>query len=366
MNQIDTRMTWRRWLLVAVFIGITIVVISRFTGLKDLAAAMSEAYWPWLVLGVAIHAGYFVMYAKLYQLCFDVVGVESTTAGLLPVMFSALFANTIIPSGGTAGGAIYVTDAAQRGQSGARAAVGTVLVMLSDLATLIPFIAYSLFFLAARGSLRWFVSVTTGMFLAFLILMTAGLILADRRPDWLRRVLERLRTLINIVAGWFKHPDLVGEDWPERNAHDLATASDAIVRFPRKVTLALGWAFFLHFVNLAGLFAFFRAFRQPVQLGTLVSGFAIGIVFFVINVLPQGVAATEGIMALIFTSQGVPSETSVAIVLAFRAVNFYLPIVFGFFLVQYLIRLERSRGDPRRESSAAAADPCEDPEEGAG
>jgi uncharacterized protein (TIRG00374 family) len=362
MTRLDTHMTWRRWLLVAVFIGITIVVISRFTGLKDLATAMSKAYWPWLVVGVVVHVTYFVMYAKLYQLCFDVVGVESNTWDLLPVMFSALFANTVIPSGGTAGGAIFVADAAQREQSGARAAVGTVLVMLTDLATLIPFIAYGIAFLAANGTLRWYVSMTSAMFLAFLILMTAGLILADLKPNWLRSVLEKLRRLVNTVAGWFKHPDLVGEDWPAQNAHDLATASEAIADYPKKTAMALGWAFVLHFVNLGGLYAFFRAFQQPVQIGTLVAGFAIGIVFFVINVLPQGVAATEGIMALIFTEQGIPSETSVAVVLAFRAVNFYLPIVFGFFLVQYLIRLEKSRAESREKSRAAAADPKEDSE----
>jgi uncharacterized protein (TIRG00374 family) len=362
MNQLDTHMTWRRWLLLAVFVGVTIWVISRFTGIKDLGAAMSQAHWPWLVVGVVVHMAYFIMYAKLYQLSFDVVGVKSNTWGLLPVMFSALFANTIVPSGGTAGGAIFIADAARRGQSGARAAVGTLLVMLIDLATLVPFLAYGLAFLSVNLQLHAYDLITSAMFVSFIVLLVAGLILAHHEPGWLRRVLGWIRRAANRVGGLFKHPDLVGEDWPDKNAQDLAAAAGAISEYPDKLAWALGWAILMHIVNLGGLWALFLAFRQPIQLGALVAGFAMGIVFFVINVLPQGVAAVEGIMALVFTSVGIPSDTTVAVVLSFRAVNFYLPIIFGFFLLQYLVRMSGSK-DQKQKSVASAADPEGDSED---
>jgi uncharacterized protein (TIRG00374 family) len=363
MNHIATRMDWRRWLLLVVFIGLTIFVVSRFTNLKDLVNALSQGDWLWIVVAVLLHVLYFIMSAKLYQLCFDLVGVESTTWHLLPVLFSAFFVNTLIPSGGAAAAALFVGDAVHRGQSGARAAVGTVLVLLADLSTLIPFVLYGLVFLHTVNRLRAYDSITSAIFIFFILMMVVGLLLARWKPGWLRRVLGWIRDLANRVGGLFKHPDLLAEDWPDQNARDLASAARAFEDHPRKLVRVLAWATAMHVVNLSGLYAFFLAFRQPVLPGALVAGFAMGIVFFVVNLFPQGVAAVEGIMSLVFTSVGIPSDKAVAVVLAFRGVNFYLPLVFGFFLFQYLARFGQEKASANEKSAAASADPAEGPEE---
>jgi uncharacterized protein (TIRG00374 family) len=364
MNQIDLRMNWRRWLLLAVFTALTAWVVSRFTNLKELVIALSQGYWPWIVVAVLVHVIYFVMSAKLYQLCFDIVGVESSTWQLLPVLFSAFFVNTVIPSGGAAGGAVFIGDAMHRGQSGARAAVGTVLVLLADLSTLIPFVLYGIAFLYTHNLLRIYDTITSAIFVLFIILMVVGLFLARRKPGWLRSLLGWVRRAVNRVAGWFKHPGLLAEAWADKNARDLGDAAGAIADFPGKLSRALAWAFLMHIVNLAGLYALFLAFRQAVQPGALVAGFAMGIVFFVITIFPQGVAAVEGIMSLVFTSEGIPADKTVAIVLAFRGVNFYLPLVFGFFLLQYLAKFNRIQEPPtRNEPAPIPVDAGDDPEE---
>lgn len=82
-------------------------------------------------------------------------------------------------------------------------------------------------------------------------------------------------------------------------------------------------------INLAGLFMFFLAYQQPVRLGTLIAGFGMGIIFFVITVVPQGVGDVEGIMSLVFTSLGISKTNAVVIVLSFRGVNFWIPLLIG-------------------------------------
>jgi uncharacterized protein (TIRG00374 family) len=338
MNQVDVRMDWRRWLLLVVFLGLTAWVFSRFTDFKGLVTTLSQGDWPWVVAGILLHAAYFLMNAKLYQLCFTTVGVESSAWQLLPVIFGAFFINVVVPAGGAAGGALFVGDAIRRGQSGARAAVGTVLVLLSDLSTLIPFILFGIVFLHLQNRLYAYDTITSAIFVLFILFLIAALVLAWWKPDVLRRVLGWVRRIVNRIAARFKHPDLLGEDWADRNAEELGTAAGAIVAHPRQLARALAWAFLMHVVNLAGLYALFLAFRQTVQLGTLVAGFSMGIVFWVISIIPQGVAAVEGIMSLVFTSMGIPGEKTAAIVLAFRGVNFYLPLIFGFFLLRYVTR----------------------------
>jgi uncharacterized protein (TIRG00374 family) len=364
MNRIGIRMDWRRWLLLAVFVALTVWVVSRFTNLKELSAVLSQGDWPWLAAAVLLHVAYFVMSAKLYQLCFDVVGVQSDTWHLLPVLFTAFFVNTVIPSGGAAAAAIFVGDAVRRGQSGARTAVGTLLVLLVDLSTLIPFVFYGIAFLYAHNLLRIYDSVTSGIFVLFILLMILGLFLAKWKPNWLGGVLGWVRRAVNKGGDWFRHPDILAEDWPDKNARDLADAAGAIVDHPRKLGRALVWATAMHVVNLVGLYTLFFAFRQSAPLGAVIAGFAMGIVFFVITIFPQGVAAVEGIMSLVFTSEGIPAAETVAIVLAFRAVNFYLPLIFGFFLLQYLSRFGSEKAASTDNGSMEfSANLADDPQE---
>jgi uncharacterized protein (TIRG00374 family) len=341
MNRIDFHMDWRRWLLLAVFMALTVWVVSRFTNLKELAIALSQGDRLWIVIAVFVHLIYFVMSAKLYRLCFDVVGVESSTGHLLPVLFSAFFINTIIPSMGAAAAALFVGDAVYRGQSGARAAVGTFLVLLVDLTTLTPFVLYGLAFLRAHDLLHLYDSVTSGVFVLAILLMIVGLFLARWKPGWLRRLLGWVRRIVNGVGSRFQHPDLLAEEWPKKNAGELADAAGAIVDNPRKLSRALVWAMAMQVVNLIGLYMLFLAFRQPAPLGAMVAGFAMGIVFFVITIFPQGVAVVEAIMSLVFVSEGIPAPKAVAIVLVFRGANFYLPFLFGVFSLQYLSRFYR-------------------------
>jgi uncharacterized protein (TIRG00374 family) len=359
MKQRRFNMDWRRWLLLAILAALTVWVFSRFAGIKDLVTTLSQGIWTWVLVGVALHAIFFVMNAQLYSLGFATVGVKGTAWQLLPVLFGALFANVILPSGGAAGGALFIGDAVRRGQSGARAAVGALLAVLADLYTLIPFIAFGVAFLASQHALHGYDTAISIIFVVFIAFPVAGLFLARLKPDWLKAALGWIRRPANRIGGWFKHPNLLGDDWAQKNAEELSAAAGAIVAHPVALGRTLAWAFLMHVVNLAGLYALFLAFEQPVQLGTLVAGFAMGIVVWVVAIVPQGIAAVEGVMSLVFTSMGIAPDKTVAIVLAYRGVNFYLPLIFGFFLLRYVSGLGREN-EPDKERRTDAEQPLEE------
>jgi uncharacterized protein (TIRG00374 family) len=108
----------------------------------------------------------------------------------------------------------------------------------------------------------------------------------------------------------------------------------AIDRHPKCLVYTLGLALMVHVISLACLYTIFLAYRHPIALGPLTAGFGMGIVFWVITVIPQGVGATEGIMTLVFISLGVPRTKAITIALVFRGVNFYLPMLVGFFFLR--------------------------------
>ncbi|MEJ2665862.1 MAG: lysylphosphatidylglycerol synthase transmembrane domain-containing protein [Deinococcales bacterium] len=355
----------RRWLWILLLVVVVLLVISRFTNLQHLGDALARANWWWLAVATALHAAFFLLHGNLYRLGFEAVGVASTVKGLLPVFFASTYLNAVAPSGGTAGAAVFVADAQRRGESPARAAVGTVVVLIADLATLLPFLAGGLIFLAHRGRLAYYDLLGASLYLVFVSGLILALTLARHRVGALTRVLSWIEHLIARVAGWFRRPSPLGRAWAERVAADLSAAAVAVFGSMGTVLKLLAAGTALHLVNLVGLYALFPAFEQPLNLGTGLAGFSLGIVFYVIAIIPQGLAAVEGIMGLVFTSLGLPAAPALGIILAFRGMNFWLPLVIGLFFVRRLSRLSAGHGATQDVTGAASAAAAVQPEAGA-
>lgn len=324
----------RRWLLWLLLLAVAVVVITRFTDLRTLAATLSAGRWPWLVAAVALQLAYFVLYAAFYQLGFATVEVRSRVRELLPVFLASYFVNAVAPSGGAGAAALFVDDAVRRGESGARAAAGTVFVLAADLVTLIPFLGYGMYYLQDRNALHYYDVAGAVIFVMFSGGVSMALFLAWWQRRRLQNLLAWLEHVVNRVGSWFRRPHLMAEEWPRRTAEELAYASAAIVRHPDRLGRTLALGVLLHVVSLAGLFALFLAYYQAVSISTLVAGFSLGVVFFVVTIVPEGVGAVEGIMGLVFVSLGVPSARAIAIILVFRGLNFFLPLFVGFLLMR--------------------------------
>ena len=66
-------------------------------------------------------------------------------------------------------------------------------------------------------------------------------------------------------------------------------------------------------------------FHQNVHFGVLVAGYAMGILFWIVSITPQGIGVVEGMMTLVFASLGVPIEHATVIALAFPRFDFLAP-----------------------------------------
>jgi len=69
-------------------------------------------------------------------------------------------------------------------------------------------------------------------------------------------------------------------------------------------------------LDIVRLYILFLAFNQPVGFGVLVAGYAIYIPFWIVSPTPQGIGIVEGMLALTFTSLGIPGVASATISLA--------------------------------------------------
>jgi len=324
----------RRWLFWLLIIAFVWVVISRFTEIQKLVETLAQGQWEWVLAAALLQVVYYLVYTGLYRSAFYTVEVESQVNELLPVMFASIFVNVAAPTGGASGAALFVDDAARRGQSAARAAAGTVLVLVADFSAFTLVLIVGLVYLFLQHDLKAYEIAGAAILLLFIGGLTGVLLLGLWQPDWLRRLLGWLQRTINRMAGWFRRPALLADDWADKNAAEFTEAAIAIAAHPRRLGCTLAVALAAYLVDLASLYTLFLAFHQPVGFGTLVAGFAMGILFWIVSITPQGIGVVEGVMALVYASLGVPAAEATVIALAFRGLTFWLPLAIGFFLLR--------------------------------
>ncbi len=123
-------------------------------------------------------------------------------------------------------------------------------------------------------------------------------------------------------------------DWAQKTAREFVQAAGTLRTRPQQLARTVGYAVGAHVLDLATVYALFLAFLGPVALGTLVAGYAVGILFGIVSPTPMGVV--EGAMTLVFSSLGISGSVATAVVLAFRGMTFWLPMAIGFVLLRRL------------------------------
>jgi phosphatidylglycerol lysyltransferase len=326
----------RRWLLPLLTLGFIWVIFSRFAEIERLVQTLAEGRWRWILAAFLLQALYFIVYAASFRTSFAAVGIPSRMRDLIPLTFAAIFANTTAPTGGAAGGAVLIDDAARRGYSHARAAAGFLLQMATDYGAFCLMLIVGLFVLAQRADLHWYELAAALILLLYVASISGALLLGLWLPLWLHKLLAWLQRQVNRLGAWVRKPALLNEDWSQRNAEELIEASKAIAAHPRMLGLTLLVTVVLHSLAIATLYVLFYAFNQPVEFEVVIAGYSMIILFSIISPTPNGVGLVEGLMPIVFTSLNIPADIATIVILAFRGITFWLPLLIGFVLMQRL------------------------------
>lgn len=319
------------WFVLTAFIW---VVISRFTQIESLVKTLLEGQWQWVTAAALLQFGYFTLLAASYQAAFRTVGIKSRTRQLLPLTFAAIFVNVVTPTGSAAGAALYVDDAAQRGESPLRATAAMMLQLAIDYAVFALVLLVGMIFLFSTHNLQTYQVLGALVLLAVTLVLGGTLAMGLWYPGRVERWLAWVQRLAARLAAWFKRSPFLPEDWAAKMAGDFTGAAAAVAQNPHQLWRTAFFLLVSHLINLASLYAVFMAFHQPIDLGPLVAGYAIGILFWIVSPTPQGIGVVEGVMALVFTSFNVPGSAATIIVLAFRGLGFWLPLLVGFVVLR--------------------------------
>jgi glycosyltransferase 2 family protein len=334
----------RHWIFWLLIIGFLWVVITRFTEMEDLAVLLSSGQWEWVLAAAFLQCLYYLAFAGSYKAAFATVEVPLRLRDLLPVTLGSRFVNVVAPSGGASGAALFIDHAAQHGHPPLRSASGTILQLVADFGAFTVILLFGMVYLFLQHDLKTY-EVIGALTLLLIIAGWCGVLaLGLWRPDLLTRLLNWLQRGANWLTVHTHNRHFLDEDWAGRNAVEFTQASGAIAGHPTRLARTVGVAFLAHLLNLTSLFTLFLAFHQPIQVGALIAGYAMGILFWIVSPTPQGIGVVEGVMTLVYTSLLVPVEAATTVSLAWRGLTFWLPFGLGFLFLRRSKTFHRSGG----------------------
>ena len=136
---------WIFWILVAAFLWL---MVSRQTEIQKVTGSLIRGQLEWVLAAALLQVLYYIAFAAMFKSAFFTLDVKSRVREPLSVTVGALFINVVSPTWGMAGAALYVDDAAHRGESPARAAAGTLLAQAADFVAFAMILAGDLAYLS--------------------------------------------------------------------------------------------------------------------------------------------------------------------------------------------------------------------------
>jgi uncharacterized protein (TIRG00374 family) len=147
----------------------------------------------------------------------------------------------------------------------------------------------------------------------------------------LNKLFQFFATVVNFFTRLFSG----GRFQIKRSSVNLVSSEvneslDVVEKKWRALWLPLFHVLLMETIDILTLYYLFLAFRYPIYPGTLITAYAISVLFSLISITPGGVGFVEAAMILVLTNLKVPVELAAIVVVGYRVITFWLPFILGY------------------------------------
>lgn len=310
------------------FLGAAFIYLS-FGELESIARTLQQGNLWFILLAVLMEFGWFLTAGLILQSLYHVLEMQDTVFRLSLLSASALFVNIVAPSVGVGGLALFMSDAARRGRSVGKVTIANMLWLFLDYLAFLFVLTVGLIVLFRRNDLDPTEIAASGVMFSIAVGLGFLLYLGSHSVDALGNTLAKMAALVNRVLKPFIHHDYLSEARAHEFAQEMASDLKSLPEKVHNLALPLFYALVSKALLMSILMSMFLAFQVPFSAGTIVGGFAISYLFLILSPTPAGVGIVEGVMPLALSSLRVPWSEAVVITLAYRGVTFWIPLGFG-------------------------------------
>jgi uncharacterized protein (TIRG00374 family) len=348
------RSRWRFWLPFVVkplrrgIVIFALVLIIEYLVVPELVGASKDLHLlgqvnpAWLAAGAILEGLSLFCYGLLTQAVLPPGAHNPGLSRLFRIDLSAAAVAHVLPAGTLGSAGIGYRLFTAEGIKGNDAAVMMATKGLGSTVVLNVLLWLSLVVsipLAGFHPIYVTVAVTGAVVLVAVAALGLGITRGARRAS---RILRAVGDKI---------PGLTGERL-ERAVLDTATSLSALARDRRVLAWSLTWASLNWLLDAASLWCFVAAFGRLVNPVELFAAYGIANVAGALPVTPAGLGVVDSVAPLLLVSFGITRSVATLGVLAWRLVNFWLPIPAG--AIAY-VSLKVPRGAGLKAMRAAVA-----------
>lgn len=315
-------------IILVLFLGAAFVYLS-FGEIETILQTLKKGNVWFVLLAILIQCCWFLVSGLTYLSLYRVLGMEGTVYRFSLMSSAANFINTIAPSAGMGGMAVFISNATRNNQSPGKATVASMLYIFLDYIAFLVVLTLGLIVLFRRNDLHPTEIAASSVMVAIAAALGFLLYLGSRSTKALGNALAWMARLINRLVRPFMHREYLSEARAHEFASDMAADLKSLPDQMRSLVKPMLFAFANKALLIGILIASFLAFQVPFSAGTIIGGFAISYLFLIISPTPSGIGIVEGIMPLALSSLRVPWSQAVIITLAYRGITFWFPLGMG-------------------------------------
>lgn len=314
--------------IVILFLGAALIYLS-FSEIESVVETLQQGNFWFILLALVIQISWFVMAGITYQSLYHLLGIDDSIYKLSLLNASANFVNTVAPSAGVGGMAVFISAATRDGHSVGKVTVASMLCLFLDYVAFLFVLTLGLIVLFRRNDLDPTEIAASAVIFAIALGFGFLLYLGSQSGRALGNALAWLARLVNRVLNPFVHHDYLSEARAHEFAHEMAEDLKSLPERRQGLVLPLFYSLMGKAILMGVLLCVFLAFQVPFSAGTIIGGFAISYLFLIVSPTPSGIGIVEGIMPLALSSLRVPWSQAVIITLAYRGITFWIPLAVG-------------------------------------
>ena len=300
-----------------VLIGLLVVVLDW----REVRKILGETDWKLVPVALLFTAISYTCLSFSFALVNQAFGIRVGRRDLTEIGFVSIVLNHLISAGGAAGYSVRFLLMGSQGTTLKDVLAASLFYSYFDSLGMLALLPIGLLYLFVKHPLSGGASASVGVAAVLLIViffLASALVFAASLRTALLRALGKAWHFVT-------HRDLGSalDDFDATMTRGVAAMRGQPLLFALLIGLIVAdWA-----ASVAALWFCFDALGDPIGVGVLLTGFAIGVTAGVLSMVPGGLGVQEGSMAGIYALLGAPFHQAVLASILFRVVYYLVPYV---------------------------------------
>jgi uncharacterized protein (TIRG00374 family) len=311
--------------ITVIFLGAALIYLS-LSEIESILETLQRGNFWFILLAIALQLAWYLVAGLNYQTLYQLLGMRESVYKLSLLSASANFVNTVAPSAGVGGMAVFIRAATRDGHSPGKVTVASMLCLFLDYVAFLFVLTLGLIVLFRRNDLDPTEVGASAVIFAIAAALGFLLYLGSQSGQALGDALAWMGRLINNILRPFIRREYLSVERAYAFARELAEDLKSLPQKRQSLLLPLAYSMAGKALLMFVLLSVFLAFKIPFSAGTIIGGFAITYLFLIVSPTPSGIGIVEGVMPLALSSLRVPWSQAVIITLAYRGITFWIPL----------------------------------------